>query len=114
MTPTDMQIGGWKTLDSLGQSAEEMLSKRRRERDDQVALFGAVFGSEAGRKVLDILKDMTVGRPMIPDAVKGQAAVSFDQIAPYVTFRSGQNAIVERIVQILAEAERGPAQPRGK
>ena len=41
-------------------------------------------------------------------------ALSFDQIAPYVTFRSGQNAIVELIVQILAEAERGPAQPRGK
>ena len=79
-----------------------------------LALFGAVFGSEAGRKVLAILIDMTLDRPMIPEAVNAQVPITFDQMAPYVTFRQGQNAIVKMICDILAEAERGPAKPRGK
>lgn len=109
MRPTDQQIAGWETLNKLGQSSEALLATRRRERADQIALFGAVFGSEAGQKVLEILKDMTVGRSPLPDSVAGQAPIGFDQIGPYVTFRMGQNSIVELIAKILAEAQKGPA-----
>ncbi len=109
-----MEIAGWKTLDAFGAPKNDALSPQQRERADQLALFGAVFGSEAGRKVLAILIDMTLDRPMIPEAVNAQVPITFDQMAPYVTFRQGQNAIVKMICDILAEAERGPAKPRGK
>ena len=114
MTPTDLQVAGWATLERLGLQSQDLLAEKRRERDDQIALFAAVFGSDAGRKVLDMLKHQTVGRPMIPEAVAGQSPVTFDQIAPYATFRAGQNSVVEMIVRSLAEAEKGPAKPRGK
>lgn len=108
------EIAGWNTLDQFGVPKDKALSSKDRERQDQVALFGAVFGSEAGRKVLAILIHETLDRPMIPEAVNAQVPITFDQMAPYVTFRQGQNAIVKLICDILAEAERGPAKPRGK
>ena len=55
-----MEIAGWKTLDAFGAPKNDALSPQQRERADQLALFGAVFGSEAGRKVLAILIDMTL------------------------------------------------------
>ena len=114
MTASYSEIAGWKTLDAFGVPKSDALSPKQRERADQLALFGAVFGSESGRKVLALLIDMTIDRPMIPETVGAQVPVTFDQLAPYVTFRQGQNAIVKLICDILAEAEKGPAQPRGK
>ena len=112
--PTDAQIAGWKTLDAMGLSTKEALANRNRQRETQLELFAAVFGSEAGRKVLEIMKGWTVGRPMVPDGVAQQQPLTFEQIAPYVVHRQGQNSIVKLIIDILAEAEKGPAQPRGK
>ena len=112
--PTIGQIAGWATLDTMGLASKEALKDARRQRETQLELFAAVFGSEAGRKVLEIMNGWTFGQSMIPEGVAHQQPLTFKQIAPYVTFRQGQNAVVKRIIDILAEAEKGPAQPRGK
>lgn len=113
MKPGPQQIAGWQTLDRLGMSSEAQLASLKRQRDDHLALFAVVFGTDAGRQVLAILMDMTTGRSPLPETVAGQVPIGFDQIAPYVTFRMGQNSIVELIAKILAEAEKPPTSTRG-
>lgn len=108
------QIAGWKTLDAMSMPVSEALSDCKRERETQLALFAAVFGSDAGRKVLAIMKSWVDDRPMIPEGVSHQQPLTIEQIVPYVVHRQGQNSVVKQIIDILAEAEKGPAQPRGK
>lgn len=92
---------GLKAMDNATAGAGNEQGSRRRE---TALLFDQVFSTPQGRQVLEILREGTILRDMLPPQVAAQVPVTFENIAPYVTFRAGQNAVVRQIETMLSIA----------
>jgi len=121
--------GGWSELDGLGDKfgkmAREQGAAERQEIERQTAIFVETFGTDAGKKALDILLRMTLLRQ--PDEAE-TAATTAEGYALAKARREGQNSIVfmllarlqqhgeqQRLAAEKAAAETqqaGPAPPR--
>jgi hypothetical protein len=95
--------GGWSDLENVGQNfgkmAREQGAAERQETERQAAIFAATFGTDDGKKALDILLRMTLLRQP-GDAERAPTA---EASALAAAERRGQNSIVFMLLARLQQ-----------
>jgi hypothetical protein len=92
---------GWGGLENIDKRLADHAKEARRKDDALAEQFRIVFTSPEGQRVLEHLVDITLRRSSIPVAVVAEQPLSFADMAPFVTFREGQNAIVGHILKMM-------------
>ena len=107
--------GGWSDLDGLGDKfgkmAREQGAAERQEIERQTAIFAETFGSDAGKKALDILLRMTLWRQ--PDEEERAARTNAQAYAIAKARREGENSIIFLLLarlQLHGERQRQAAE----
>lgn len=111
-----MATGGWSDLDGMGEKfgkmAQEQSAVENQEIERQAAIFAETFGTDAGKRALDILLRMTLLRQ--PDDLE-RGATSADAYAIAKAKREGQNSIVFLLLARLQQhSERKTQEPAKK
>jgi len=99
---------GWDGLEGVGPKMDAATRAMASKRRDIALAVARLFATDDGRVVLDWLRSETVGRDMVPIQVGHQEPITFEQMAPYVTMRHGQNQIVRMIEAAIAEGQAAP------
>ncbi len=94
--------GGLLDIDKRIAANADAAEKRRLEVADAVL---ALFESLEGQAVLEYLLDRTLRRDQVPRLDKQNLLVTFEQLAPYATFRAGQNAVVADLLELMRAAQ---------
>lgn len=96
---------GWAGIDSAGGS----LNKHQRELQAafrrEARILRDTFATPDGRKALELLLDMTLRRPCLPEGTIGMMT---DQLTPILLSREAENRFVRTIVEAIAQADNQP------
>ncbi len=98
--------GAWGDLTDLdGKIAaqQDEASKRRLQVADKVL---ALFETREGAEVLEYLLDRTLRLSTMPRLDREKLLISYDQLAPFATFREGQNSIVADLIDMIKAAQK--------
>ena len=103
--------GGWSDLEGIGKSfgnqVREQTRVEREELERQSAIFAATFGTEDGKKALEILMRMTLLRQ--PDEEERAARTNAQAYAIAKARREGENGLV---FLLLARLQQFHAKPK--
>lgn len=101
-----MRSGGWGSLTDMEAKAGERAKEADARRMQIAEKAYAIFETSEGREVLEWLLDRTLRRASVPRIDVNNLLVTFDQLAPYATFREGQNSVVLDLVDMLRAVEK--------
>jgi len=101
---TDMlqEAGGWADLNASAPALQKMRDMQRAAFKREANLFRDVFATPDGRKLLELLLDRTLRRPVLPDGILG---FSMDQLTPVMLMREAENSFVRAMLDAIAQAE---------
>ena len=96
---------GWVGLDDIEKKfGVDMAIIQQRSRSAS-ALAKVVFSTPEGEELLEYLMDRTVRRSPVPNLADNPIMVTFEQLAPVVTFCKGQSSIVQHILELISKKE---------
>ena len=104
--------GGWADLDAgnLGKLLQKQMQLQRAAMRKEAMAFRECFATEAGKKVLQILLDMTLRRTAWPL----HAMTDANMLQAYGLSREAENSFMAGIIEAIAFANNATLQPRSQ